>query len=116
VPIHVCVRQDLLAIWTQRGEPDTGAVSLSQRGEPYAYTRGLGGNPLAKAHRAACSTAKIAGFRVHDWRHHWASQMVLSGCALHSLMRLCGWTTPRMVKRYAAVSGEQMAEAIGRLR
>lgn len=115
VPMHVRVRQELLRLWTARRQPDTGPVFLSHRGEPYSDTRGKGGNPLAKAHATACAKAGIRHFRVHDWRHHWASCLVMTGCDLSTLMRLGGWTTPRMVQRYAAVGVDHMAAAIGRL-
>jgi integrase len=122
VPMHPRVRWALAMLaHGRRGAhaaqplPTSGAVFLSHRGKPYADTRGLGGNPLARAHATACARAGLTGFRVHDWRHHWASHMVMSGCDLTTLMRLGGWATPRMVQRYAAVSGEHMAAAIGRL-
>jgi integrase len=115
VPMHPRVRWALAMLWHSRERPDDGAVFLSHRGCPYADTRGLGGNPLAQAHATACAKAGVTGFRVHDWRHHWASHMVMSGCDLPTLMRLGGWTSPRMVQRYAAVSGEHMATAIARL-
>ena len=102
--------------WLLPGTPQSGPVFLSLRGTPYADTRGQGGNPLRSAHQPACRKASITGFRVHDWRHHWASWMVMLGCDLPTLMRLGGWSTPRMVQRYAAVSGEHMASAIARLR
>lgn len=75
----------------------------------------MGGNPLSKAHKTACLKAGIKNFRVHDWRHHWASWMVMSGCDLYTLMKLGGWTTPRMVQRYVAVSNDHMHEAISKL-
>ena len=75
-----------------------------------------GGNPLAQTHVTACERAGIRGFRVHDWRHHWASHMVMTGRDFYALVRLGGWSTPPMVQRYAAVSIDHMAEAIGRFR
>ena len=98
------------------GPPPSGPVFLSHRGKPYADTRGQGGNPLAQAHATACERAGVTGFRVHDWRHHWASWMIMGGADTQTLMRLGGWASPRMVQRYAALSGEHMADAIGRLR
>ena len=116
VPMHRRVRVTLYLIWRKRGRPLAGPVVLSSRGEPYADTRGIGGNPLAQAHATACRRAEIDGFRVHDFRHTWAAHMVMSGTDLYTLMRLGGWRSLRMVQRYAAVSIEHMAEAMGRLR
>lgn len=115
VPMHRRVRVSLYLNWRRRGRPTSGPVFLSSRGQPYADTRDQGGNPLKRAHATALRTAKITGFRVHDWRHHWASQMVMSGCDLYTLMRLGGWSSLEMVQRYAAVSIDHMAEAIARV-
>jgi integrase len=115
VPMHDRVHAELLAIWEAAGRPATGPVFISAHGQPFADTRARGGNPLAKSHATACRRAGITGFRVHDWRHHWASWMTMSGTDQTTLMRLGGWSTPRMVQRYAAVSAEHMADAIRRL-
>ena len=72
------------------------------------------GNPLARAHITACSKVAIRGFRVHDW-HHWASHLVMAGVDLRTLMELGGWTSLRMVERYAQVSTQHMAEAIAKV-
>jgi integrase len=114
-PMHRRVRIALYLSWRQRGRPTAGPVFLSSRGQPYADTRDKGGNPLKRAHETACRTAKITGFRVHDWRHHWAAQMVMSGCDLYTLMRLGGWSSLAMVQRYGAVSIDHMEEAIARV-
>lgn len=114
-PMHRRVRIALYLIWRRRGRPVQGPVFLSSRGKPYADTRDKGGNPLKQAHTTACKTAEITGFRVHDWRHHWAAHMVMSGCDLYTLMRLGGWSSLEMVQRYAAVSIDHMAEAIARV-
>lgn len=115
MPMHRRVRIALYLIWRRRARPTAGPVFLSSRGRPYADTRDKGGNPLKRAHATACRTAKITGFRVHDWRHHWAAHMVMSGCDLYTLMRLGGWSSLEMVQRYAAVSIDHMAEAIARV-
>jgi integrase len=103
------------------GKPTTGSVFLSSRGKPYADTSGRngkhqGGNPLKKPHATACRKVGITGFTIHDWRHHWASHMVMAGCDLRTLMQLGGWESMSMVKRYAVVSPTHMAEAIARLK
>lgn len=115
VPMHPRVDALLFGLWHARGQPQDGPVFLSQRGKPYADTRGQGGNPLDTAHRHACEVAKVTGFRVHDWRHDWAARMVMAGVDLYTLMRLGGWSSLRMVERYAAVTGEHMAEAVRRI-
>ena len=91
----------LEVLWRKRGRPDTGTVFLSHRGRPYADTRPVEGNPLASAHRTACRIAGITGFRIHDWRHHWAVWLLKRGGNLRALCQIAGWSSMRMVARYA---------------
>jgi integrase len=113
--MHPRVDALLFGMWHAAGKPSLGRVFLSARGHPYADTRGQGGNPLAQAHATACEAAGVTGFRVHDWRHDWATRMVWAGTDLPTLMRIGGWASVRMVTRYAATSDERMAAAIRRL-
>lgn len=107
VPMHSRVKEVLLRVWEDAGRPRTGHVFLNRIGKPYADTREYklpGGNPLRASHKAACAKAGVTDFRVHDWRHCWASQCVMAGVDLPTLQRLGGWKTLRMVERYAAVA------------
>ena len=52
---------------------------------------------------------------MHDWRHDWAARHVMAGTDLYTLMRLGGWTSMRMVERYAAVSADHMRDAARRI-
>jgi integrase len=115
IAMHRRVRVTLYLLWRRKGRPSLGPVFISTRGKPYADTRGRGGNPLARAHKTACSKVAISGFRVHDWRHHWASHLVMAGVDLRTLMQLGGWNSLRMVERYAQVSTQHMAEAIAKV-
>lgn len=121
VPMHPKVDALLFGMWHTADQPLSGLVFWSYRGVPYTDTRGRGvraqgGNPLAKAHDTACARAGVTGFRVHDWRHDWAHRMVMSGCDLRTLMDMGGWSSLRMVQKYAASAPKYAAEAIGRLR
>jgi len=117
VPLSNRVRKVLEGLMIKR-EPVFGDhVFLNRLGKPYADTRQYefqGGNPLAKAHRTACRRAKISDFRVHDWRHHWASHHVMEGTDIESLRKMGGWKTLAMVQRYMAVSGVHMQEVVAR--
>lgn len=120
VTMHPRVEELLLQLWTEAGQPIIGRVFKSARGRPYADTRGRGerqqgGNPLSRAHATACQRAGVTGFRVHDWRHDWATRMVWAGTDLPTLMAIGGWASLRMVQRYATTSPDRMAEAIRRL-
>jgi len=101
IGMRPAVRRTLAGIWEERGRPEVGPVFLSRRGQPYADTRRIGGNPLTTAHRTACKRAGITGFRIHDWRHHFAVWFLKRGGNLRALCQIAGWTSMRMVQRYA---------------
>lgn len=115
LPMHPRVRMLLWGMWHAANRPQAGPVFLSSRGEPYADTRDIGGNPLTAAHRTACARAGVTNFRVHDWRHDWACRMVLAGVDLVTLMELGGWASLSMVQRYATIRGDHRREAIARI-
>lgn len=106
------------------------AIAVPLNAEAMVVLRGLKGNhparvftfrgkPVAKAGtkawRAALRRAKIADFRWHDLRHTWASWHVQSGTPLHILQELGGWESIEMVKRYAHLSVDHLAEYADRL-
>jgi len=119
VSLHDRTRVALHALYVAAGSPADGCVFLNRLGEPYADPRTYrlpGGSPIRKAHATACARAGITGFRVHDWRHHWASWCVMSGIDLETVRAEGGWKTLRMVERYATVSAEHRAEAMKKLK
>ena len=95
------VREMLMEMWEERGRPTEGTVFLNRWNRAYADTKDTGGNPIAKAHRTACKIADVAGFRVHDWRHHFAVWFLKRGGNLRALCQIAGWSSMRMVQRYA---------------
>jgi integrase len=101
VGMRPIVKATLLAIWEAQGSPDAGAVFVNKRGKQYADTRLTGGNPLTSAHRTACRKAGIEDFRIHDWRHHFAVWFLKRGGNLRALCQIAGWSSIRMVQRYA---------------
>ena len=125
VAMHEIVRRDLEAIAAACETIDSGHVFLNSRGDPYADTRDYrypGGNPLSGPHRTAlrrakvCPVGNVEGFRIHDWRHHWASWCVMSGVDLITLKELGGWKSLDMVQRYSSLSGDHMDEAMAKIR
>jgi integrase len=117
VTMHQRVRKALHRLWVNQGSPLAGRVFLNRLGKPYADPRAYklpGGSPIKKAHETACRRAGIADFRVHDWRHHWASWCVMSDIDLETIRQEGGWKSLRMVERYAAVSAEHRSEAMGK--
>jgi integrase len=101
VGMRPIVRETLRTLWDRRDRPQTGPVFLNKYGRPYADTGEIGGNPLASAHRTACRKVGIEGFRIHDWRHHFAVWFLKNGGNLRALCQIAGWSSMRMVSRYA---------------
>ena len=119
VTLHRRVRAILHRLWVGSGSPSEGRVFLNRFGRPYADPRQYklpGGSPIRRAHQTACDRAKITDFRVHDWRHHWACQCVMSGIDLETIRQEGGWKSLRMVERYATVSADHRARAMKKLR
>ncbi len=69
----------------------------------------------AKAWKAALGRAGIADFRWHDLRHTWASWHVQVDTPLNALQELGGWESADMVRRYAHLAPDHLAEFAERL-
>lgn len=115
VPMHRRVDALLFGMWHAAGRPSSGAVFLSSRGRPYQDTRGLGGNPLKRAHETACRKTGVTGFRVHDWRHDFALRFLSEGGDVRSLMQIMGWSTIRMAERYVTYRVDHLASVLERI-
>lgn len=91
----------------QRFPLSTNAVTLlsslpNRSGRVFLYK----GNPITgafstKAFRKAAKRAGLEGLRWHDLRHTFASWVAQSGASDRVLQALGGWTSPKMVARYA---------------
>ncbi len=68
-----------------------------------------------KAWRSILSVVGITDFRWHDLRHTWASWHVQNGTPLHVLQELGGWSSLKMVQRYAHLSWEHLREWVQRM-
>ena len=68
-----------------------------------------------KAWGLALQRAGIAEFRWHDLRHTWASWHVQAGTPLFVLQELGGWSSAEMVRRYAHLSSEHLAQYAERM-
>ncbi|MXX90535.1 MAG: tyrosine-type recombinase/integrase [Boseongicola sp. SB0677_bin_26] len=78
----------------------------------------LPGRPLAKELSLwprVREKAGLAGVRLHDLRHTYASQAVMKGVPLPVVARLLGHTEPRMTMRYAHVGDHEIVEAAERI-
>ncbi|MBI2779425.1 MAG: site-specific integrase [Gammaproteobacteria bacterium] len=72
------------------------------------------GNRVTRANnhawRKALKRAGIEDFRFHDLRHTWASWHVQAGTPLYALQEMAGWSTVDMVRRYAHLSADHLAD------
>jgi integrase len=68
-----------------------------------------------EAWRAGVRRAGLKDFRWHDLRHTWASWHAQAGTPLHALQELGGWETAAMVRRYAHLAPEHLAEHAERI-
>src|SRR6266581_1279463 len=69
-----------------------------------------------RAWREALERTGIKDFCWHDLRHTWASWHVQTGTPLHVLQELGGWSSLKMVQRYAHLSGEHLRQWVERPR
>lgn len=66
---------------------------------------------LRDGFNAARDKAGLAGFRLHDCRHSWATELAMAGTPLRTLMTLGGWRRIEQVQRYAAVTPQSLEQA-----
>lgn len=91
-----------------------------QQENPCRWVFAKAGRPVhqtgTRAWREALDRAGIKDFRWHDLRHTWASWHVQSGTPLHVLQELGGWSSLKMVQRYAHLSGAHLRAWVERPR
>ena len=122
IPMHKKTWWVLARQWIKQKKPTSGNVWLNNRRKPYTDTRktGCGGSPIRKAHILALQRLKRdyginLKMRCHDWRHDFASRMVMAGVDLITLQRIGGWKSLDMVKRYATMSQKHESDAINKI-
>jgi len=119
VPLHPRVIEALTEL--RRARPEAaGPVFLTRWGKPYPDRRidgRAGTNPFRGAHKGALTRAGIKGFRVHDWRHHWAISMLRAGNDVETVRKQGGWESLAAMQRYLATAlDEHHHEAVRRVR
>ena len=99
------------------------AVDVLRRWKGNAAVRGLvfpgeGGGRFTNINKAwagLTAAAKLAEFRFHDCRHHFASRLVQQGVDLYAVKELLGHADFAMTQRYAHLAPDHLADAVGRL-
>jgi integrase len=100
----------------QRFPLSTQAVTLlsglpHRTGRVFLYEgRPITGKLGARAFRKARKRAGLDGLRWHDLRHTFASWVAQSGASDRVLQALGGWTSPKMVARYAHLKPSDLVE------
>lgn len=105
IPLNKTARS-VLSDWQASG-PNSGLVFPARNGQQRLSVR--------RAWHGVLAAAGITDFRWHDLRHHFASQLVMRGVDLNTVRDLLGHAQLDMTLRYAHLSPDHRAEAVGRL-
>ena len=106
VPLHPKLAAELRSI-----EPKTPGhyVSGPKRGEPWSEHR------LYHAFKSASRKAGITGFRFHDLRHAFVTELFRGGTPAPVVQRLAGHEHLTTTQRYAHAQLPDLVDAVGRL-
>jgi integrase len=95
----------LLKNWRNDNNVSIGLVFLNDKtGAPFTDVK--------KAWLGILKKAKIAKFRWHDMRHHFASKLVMASVDLNTVRELLGHADIKMTLRYAHLAPEHKATAV----
>lgn len=98
---------------------DAVAVIRKELGKNFRFVFSFEGKPVkrtnGKAWRKAVKAAGLVNFRWHDLRHTWASWHVQNGTPIQVLQELGGWSDFDMVRKYAHLATEHLAEYADRV-
>lgn len=101
VPVNDQVKHALIGV---RKHPESPYVFCDKDGKPYADIR--------KSFFTACKKSGIISFRIHDLRHTFASQLVMSGIDLNTVRELLGHKSLDMTLRYSHLSPNFKKKAV----
>ena len=83
-------------------------------GSPYVFCNehGQGRHDIRKSYATALKKSAIIGFRFHDLRHTFASQLVMSGIDLNTVRELLGHKDITMTLRYSHLAPRHRQHAV----
>jgi integrase len=90
-------------------------IRARQTGAVYVFPgKGKAGHMVAieRAWATICKRAGIAGLRIHDLRHSFASQLASAGASLPLIGALLGHSDPTTTHRYAHLFDDPMRKAV----
>lgn len=122
---HVDLRHGFILLdVTKNGERREVPINLTLRStlqslirrldSPFVFTDRKGGRFLnvMRSFLSACRRAGIRGFRFHDLRYTFASQLVMAGVDLTTVKELLGHKTLTMTLRYAHLAPSHKVKAV----
>ena len=114
LPMNRAVREILWNLRQQRIREGKAKGDGRELLSPYVFCTPGGGYlfNLDRDWYRAIRQAGIQDFRFHDFRHTFASRMVMAGVDLYSVQTLLGHKTPAMTLRYAHLSPGHLRQAV----
>ena len=94
----------VLENWKKQSQDSVEYVFANKDGLPFGDVK-KGWSKIIKA-------ASVEDFRWHDFRHHFASKLVMAGVSLNTVRELLGHSSYAMTLRYAHISEGHEAEAV----
>ena len=99
--------QSVLKAWCDQQEDTSGLVFPGKQGKPF--------NNIQSSWEVARKAAKLEDFRWHDFRHDFASKLVMRGVDLNTVRELLGHADLKMTLRYAHLAPEHLESAVAKL-
>ena len=111
IPIHPKVRKLMFPV------KDSDYVFPAPNGEPWRATPNGGSvSRIDYFHSKVRQQCNIPHFRIHDWRHHFASHIMMNGGNLKVLKHLGGWKDTKSVMRYANIGDAHITHTLNKLK
>jgi integrase len=100
--------QETLKAWRKQQKPDDGD-------HVFPGADGARLTNINKSWATVCKLAKLANFRLHDSRHHFASRLVQLGIDLNTVRELMGHQDIKMTLRYSHLAPDNLKAAVAKL-